>query len=81
MGMQYSGHINESRLLLLLENMHSDTAEIVMHPGYESIALRKGLPWAYSTFDWDSERSAIQSEKVKSYIQDNHIELINFSGL
>jgi predicted glycoside hydrolase/deacetylase ChbG (UPF0249 family) len=81
MGMQFSGHIDESKLLLLLDNIHTDTAEIVMHPGYESIALRRDLPWAYDTFDWDSERKAIQSEKVRKYIQDNHIELINFSEL
>ena len=80
-GMQYSGQIDESKLLLLLQNVSSDNAEIVMHPGYESMLLRKDLPWAYSTFDWDSERRAIQSEIVKTYIQDNDIELINFSEL
>ncbi len=81
MGMQFSGHIDESKLLLLLQNVHTDTVEIVMHPGYESMTLRKDLPWAYGTFDWDAERKAIQSEKVKSYVQNHHIELINFSEL
>ncbi|MBN2215304.1 MAG: ChbG/HpnK family deacetylase [Bacteroidales bacterium] len=81
MGMQFSGKTDESKLLLLLQNMHSSTAEIVMHPGYESMILRKNLPWAYSTFDWDSERKAVQSETVKKYIQDNQIKLIHFSEL
>ncbi len=81
MGMQYSGKTDESKLLLMLQNIHSDTSEIVMHPGFESMILRNDLPWAYGTFDWDSERKALQSEKVKNYIQDNHIELINFSEL
>ncbi len=80
-GMQYSGKINEIRLLFLLKNIQTETLEIVMHPGYESLKLRDNLPWAYSTFDWDSERKAIQSEKVKEYILKNNIELINFSKL
>jgi hypothetical protein len=81
MGMQYSGQIDESKLLLMLRNISATTVEFVMHPGYESMVLRKDLPWAYGTFDWDSERRAIQSDIVKTYIQDNNIELINFSEL
>lgn len=80
-GMQYSGKIDEERLLFLLENIQTPTVEIVMHPGYESLKLRTNLPWAYSTFNWNCERKAIQSEKVKEYIQKNNIELINFSKL
>lgn len=81
LGMQYSGKINESKLLLLLDNNHAETSEIVMHPGYESMTLRKDLPWAYSSFDWDSERKALQSEKVSAYIKKNQIKMINFSEL
>ncbi|MBN2612093.1 MAG: ChbG/HpnK family deacetylase [Bacteroidales bacterium] len=81
LGLQFSGHTDESKLIFLLENIHSETVEIVMHPGYESMKLRKDLPWAYGVFDWDSERRALQSEKVKNLIKEMNIELINFSKL
>jgi predicted glycoside hydrolase/deacetylase ChbG (UPF0249 family) len=80
-GMQYSGKINEKRLIYLLDNLSSETTELVMHPGYESKTLRADLPWAYSTFDWDRERIALQSGKIKKFIENKNINLIKFSEL
>lgn len=81
LGMQYSGKIDEKRLLFLLSHINGKTTELVMHPGYESKKLRSDLPWAYGTFDWDCERKALQSKEVKDFITKNQIELIKFSEL
>ena len=81
LGMQYSGRISEERLLFILKNLPEGKTEIVMHPGYESIYLRKNLPWGYATFDWETERKALTSALVKSYLVENKIERINFSNL
>lgn len=81
LGMQYSGKISEERLLFILKHLPKGNVEIVMHPGYESIYLRENLPWGYKTFDWEIEKDALQSTKIKSYMEQNNIELINFSKL
>lgn len=80
-GMQYSGKIDAKKLLLILQKLQAETTEIVMHPGYESTELRENLPWAYSHFNWDWERMALQSDMVKAYIQENSIKRITFSTL
>lgn len=81
LGMQYSGKISEAVLLKILKNLPNKIVEIVVHPGYESLMLRTSLPWAYSSFDWDSERQALQSEKVKEFIEIHNIRLCRFNDL
>jgi predicted glycoside hydrolase/deacetylase ChbG (UPF0249 family) len=80
-GMQYSGSIDEKKLLLIMQKLQAETTEIVMHPGYESTELRENLPWAYKHFNWDWERKALQSDKVKSLIKNDKINCIRFSML
>ena len=81
-GMQYSGKISQDILLKILKSISKkSTSEIVMHPGYESLTLRKNLPWAYSKFNWDLERQALLSPKIKEFIIKNNIELIKFTDL
>ena len=66
MGMQYSGKTDESKLLLMLQNIHSDTSEIVMHPGFESMILRNDLPW-YIRLGFRKESPSVRkSEKLYS---------------
>jgi len=80
-GMQYSGKIDTKRLLLILQNLQAETTEIVMHPGYESTELRENMPWAYRYFNWDWERTALQSDIVKAYIKEHSVKCITFSTL
>ena len=80
-GMQYSGSIDEKKLLLIMQKLQAETTEIVMHPGYESTELRENLPWAYKHFNWDWERKALQSDRVKSLIKNDKINCIRFSML
>jgi len=80
-GMQYSGKISETILLKIFKNLPDKIVEIVIHPGYESMSLRTNLPWAYANFDWDTERYALQSEKVKNFIKNNNIILCRFHDL
>jgi predicted glycoside hydrolase/deacetylase ChbG (UPF0249 family) len=81
LGMQYSGKISETVLLKILKNLPNKIVEIVMHPGYESPMLRKRLPWSYTNFDWDTERQALQSEKVKKFLEMHNIKLCRFYDL
>jgi predicted glycoside hydrolase/deacetylase ChbG (UPF0249 family) len=81
LGMQYSGKISEDRLLFILKNLPVGKVEIVMHPGFNSKYLRENLPWGYSTFDWETEKSALLSPKVKDYLDEKEISIINFSQL
>ena len=81
-GMQYSGKISQDILVRIIESISKNsTSEIIMHPGYESVTLRQNLPWAYSSFNWDLERQALLSPKIKELIIKNNIELIKFSDL
>jgi chitin disaccharide deacetylase len=82
LGMQFSGNISKPVLLSILRNLpENKTSEIVMHPGYESSMLRENLPWGYSTFDWESEREALLSNEIKSFIESSKIRLSKFSEL
>ena len=81
-GLQYAGQISKHRLMKLLLNMPSDrVTEIVMHPGYESLTLRENLPWAYTNFNWDIEREALQSQEVQNLLEERNIKLIQFADL
>lgn len=81
LGMPYSGRISEKRLLFLLKHVPKGKTEIVMHPGYESKVLRNNLPWAYSDFNWDRERSALTSPMIREYLEKHAIERISYRNL
>ena len=81
LGMPYSGQIDNSKFLKMLNNLPSENNEIVMHPGYTSLQLRNNLPWAYGEFNWELEKSTLTDPVIRDFIKINNIKRINFSSL
>lgn len=81
-GLQFSGRISESVLYKILQHMPDNKiVEIVMHPGDNCSFLRNQLPWGYETFNWETEKEALQSRLIKDFIANHNIELKKFSDL
>lgn len=81
LGMQYSGRIDVSLFKKMINHLPTEVNEIVMHPGYTSIRLKKNLPWAYANFNWELEKSTLISKNIQEDIQKKNIKRINFNSL
>ncbi|UCH63083.1 MAG: ChbG/HpnK family deacetylase [Fidelibacterota bacterium] len=75
LGFRYGGRLNEARLLSLLKGLRSGITELMVHPGYDATGK---YGWEYC---WEDELTAVTSEKVKAFIQDNRIELTDYAKI
>ena len=74
----YGEDLTNHDLINIMKNNDDETLEIICHPGYIDQRLMEissyHLPRA-------TELAIIQSEEVQQFVQDNQIELINYSDL
>lgn len=75
LGFRHGGRLNEARLLSLLKGLRSGITELMVHPGYDATGK---YGWEYC---WEDELTAVTSEKVKAFIQDNRIELTDYAKI
>jgi predicted glycoside hydrolase/deacetylase ChbG (UPF0249 family) len=72
LGFSHSGAMSDEVILEMLSEAiagdGSGVVEMMVHPGYEAAYLRRDLPWAYATFNWEQELAAVRSEKVRAAI-------------
>ena len=74
-GFRYGGKLNEARLLSLLRGIRNGITELMVHPGYDASGK---YDWEYC---WEDELTAVTSERVKAFIQDNCIELTDYGRI
>jgi hopanoid biosynthesis associated protein HpnK len=72
-GLLQSGHMSEIYVLKLLQNQNINSAEIYFHPDISEERIDFGPN--------SGDLSTLMSPKVKSFIQQNHIQLITYSTL
>ena len=79
-GMINGGQLNEEALLGILERVASQEGvhEIMTHPGASNAILGDLYPWGYH---WEQELAAMQSPRVKAFLEAHDISLINFGDL
>ncbi|MHB9037994.1 MAG: carbohydrate deacetylase [Armatimonadota bacterium] len=77
-GLGTSGHMNEANLMRVLRNLRPGTNEIMMHPGFADTATAKRYPWGY---EWDAEASALTSDSVRRFVDENGIYLASFGSV
>jgi len=78
MGLLDSGNLQEGTLLELLKNLKDGTTELVCHPGFISPEM---LDRCIFHLKCEGELSAITSKRVKQFIIDNGIRLVDCSGI
>lgn len=77
-GMLWGGHLNENRLITIVQQLPLGISEIMTHPGLNNHALEQKLAWGYN---WEEELAALTSLKVKNIIHQQQIHLINYQEL
>jgi predicted glycoside hydrolase/deacetylase ChbG (UPF0249 family) len=81
LGFESSGRLSEGELHAMIATLPSGTAELVAHPGHECPELRLQLPRSYGGFNWEIERAALCSPKVRRSLERAGVELIRFADL
>jgi predicted glycoside hydrolase/deacetylase ChbG (UPF0249 family) len=74
-GFEDRGHLNQERLLALLQNLKSGTTELMVHPGYDA---SHRYDWKYL---WEEELNALTSDITKQKLKEHGIGLTNFSEM
>jgi chitin disaccharide deacetylase len=77
-GMLWGGHLSENRLITILQRLPVGISEIMTHPGLSSQALEQKFLWGYN---WEEELAALTSLKVKTIVEQQGIQLINYRSL
>ncbi len=78
-GLEYSGHLTETRLLGLLSVLHDGFTELVCHPGRGEIALENQYKgWGYN---FENELKALLNIKIRELIKEKGVILTNFTNL
>ncbi|HXO40344.1 MAG TPA: ChbG/HpnK family deacetylase, partial [Thermoanaerobaculia bacterium] len=80
-GFATTGATTERDLLRFAATARAGTAEWMAHPGLDSPALRRDLPWAYARFHWSGELAALCSPAVREACRRHRLELIRFADL
>jgi len=75
MGFNYSGHINQTILIQLLNEVKPGITELIMHPGLDASHL---YDWG---FNWQEELNALTSNTILQHIEKLGIQLTNYSGI
>lgn len=75
-GLLISGGVNERRLTLLLERLHTGVTELVVHPGEEDVTTRTAYPhWGYH---WPTELQALTRLRDTLPVLTGSLELISY---
>jgi len=81
-GFEDGGKLCEASLLTLIDQiLPTETVEIMTHPGYHAEPLLTQMPWAFPHYQWDQERQALVSERVKAHIESIGLQLCRFRDL
>ena len=75
-GLGVSGNMNEENLARTIDRLAPGVNEIMCHPGFSDPATSERYPWSYN---WDDECAALQSESIRTTIQQRGIRLANFA--
>jgi hypothetical protein len=78
-GLEYSGHLTEIRLLSLLSVLHNGFTELVCHPGRGEIALENQYKrWGYN---FENELKALLNINIRELLKEEGVILTNFNNL
>lgn len=77
-GFMRCGHQSPDSLSRMSGCISAGTTELMLHPGFEDDALRRNLPWAYSTFDWSGELAAACAPGFRRELESSGISLGSF---
>lgn len=80
-GFPHSGRMTTKTVVNILDKLPAGVHEIMLHPGYETPALRKNLPWGYANFDWEGELTAAKSREVLALYASRQLERATFATL
>ena len=72
------GHLNETLVETIIDNLPDGYNEIMTHPGLHSAELTALYSWGYH---WEDELSAFVAPRNIEKIKSKGISLINFGGL
>ena len=77
-GMLAGGNLQEKYFLNILENITTETNEIMIHPGNNNKDLTRKFAWQYN---WELELQTLLSSQVKEKLKEKNIALISFKDL
>lgn len=80
-GIDEAGKLKTKTLIQILNKIPSGTTELVVHPGYNDLNLKKRIPKTYQDFNWEGELAALCSEGFKEEVVKLQIELSQFPVL
>jgi hopanoid biosynthesis associated protein HpnK len=75
-GLGNSGHMNEARLLAMLDCLKPGVNEIMMHPGLGDSETAARYDWDYR---WDDEYAALIAPRVRNHVNERELRLANFA--
>ncbi len=78
-GCSYSGHMTTSRLLEILDSLQPGLTEVMVHPAFPSVDLRRQY-WGWEGFDWGSELNALTDPRVLSRCRRGDFVVTSFAG-
>lgn len=79
LGLSSSGDVTEAKLLAWLQALPPGTTELMVHPGYEDVALRD-MPASYA-YQREREVAALTSSRVRALVEEAGIKLGTFDAL
>jgi chitin disaccharide deacetylase len=78
LGIRWSGHMNEERVLQLLRRLPSGVTEMYFHP---ATAAWPGIDPAIATYDFGGELAALTSDRVRAALATSGANLSSYSDI